>query len=261
MSWELHLLGRWQLTRRGTSQSVGSRQQRVIAALALLGPRPRTYIAGLLWPESSEHQAASSLRVAVFKIRHQLPGLLAETTDPLSLAENVNVDLDRLRDAVDSAVTGAEPAPGLTDLLYSAELLPGWYDDWLLFEQERLRQLRIAALESMARRHLGENRPEAAVAAAMSAAAIEPLRESAQALVIRGQMSAGNGAGARRTYEDFRRRLAEEMGIEPSTRLERLVTDEQLGNGRTLAASGPAAVTTMYRQPQQAMYRQPQKES
>lgn len=250
MSWELHLLGCWQLRWRGTSQSVGARQQRLIASLALLGPRSRSYLAGLLWPESTEQQAASSLRVTVFKIRHQLPGLLAEDAEPLRLSDDVYVDLDHLRDGADAALAGTEPTLGLTELLYSAELLPGWYDDWLLFEQERLRQLRIAALEALARRHLGEDRPEAAVAAAMSAAAIEPLRESAQALVIRGQVRAGNEAGARRTYEDFRRRLAEEMGLEPSTRLAQLVTAEPLEN-----AGARAVVHAAGRQ------RQPQKET
>ncbi|WP_369046853.1 AfsR/SARP family transcriptional regulator [Sinomonas sp. P10A9] len=230
MSWELHLLGCWQLDRRGTPQTVGARQQRLIASLALLGARTRRYLAGLLWPESTEEQAASSLRVTVFKIRHQLPGLLADGAEPLRLSDDVHVDVDRLRDGADSALAGTEPAAGLTDLLYAAELLPGWYDDWLLFEQERLRQTRIAALEALARRHLGEGRPEAAVAAAMRAAAIEPLRESAHALVIRGQVRAGNAAGARRTYEDFRRRLAEEMGLEPSTRLAQLLSAEPLEN-------------------------------
>lgn len=237
MSWELHLLGCWQLHARGTPQSVGSRQQRLIASLALLGPRSRGYLAGLLWPESTEQQAASSLRVTVFKIRHQLPGLLAGGSDPLRLSDDVYVDLDRLRDGADSALAGGEPPPGLTELLYSAELLPGWYDDWLLFEQERLRQLRIAALEALARRLLGDDRPEAAVAAAMHAAAIEPLRESSHALVIRGQVRAGNEAGARRTYDDFRRRLAEEMGLEPSTRLAQLAMGERLESAGARSAT------------------------
>ncbi|WP_235781474.1 AfsR/SARP family transcriptional regulator [Sinomonas notoginsengisoli] len=222
---------------------MGSRQQRLIASLALLGPRTRAYLAGLLWPDSTEQQAASSVRVTVFKIRHQLPGLLAENPDPLRLSDDVCVDLDRLRDGADSALAGAEPHPRLMQLLYSAELLPGWYDDWLLFEQERLRQQRLVALEAIARRHLQDDQPDAAIAAAMHAAAIEPLRESAQALVIRSQVRAGNTAEARRTYEDFRRRLAEEMGLEPSTRLERLVMGERLEHARTLTGA-PAAGTT-----------------
>lgn len=227
MSWELHLLGSWQLLLHGQPQTVGSRQQKLITCLALLGPRPRGHLAGLLWPESTEQQAAGSLRVALFKIRHQLPGLLTGDSDPLRLSSDVEIDTVRLRASVESIRSEAGPLrPDLTDLLYSAELLPGWYDDWVLFEQERLRQLRICALEALARRHLGEGRPDAAMTAAMHAAAIEPLRESANALMIRSQVRAGNLVAARRTLEDFRRRLATEMGLQPSPRLERLLIVE-----------------------------------
>ncbi|WP_141305628.1 AfsR/SARP family transcriptional regulator, partial [Sinomonas atrocyanea] len=167
--------------------------------------------------------AASSLRATVFRISHQLPGLLAEDRDPLCLSDEVRVDAHALRDAAQGALTGTEPLPGLAELLGYAELLPGWYEDWLLYEQERFRQLRMAALEAHAARLLGEGRHQAAIAAALHAAAIEPLDESAQALLIRGQVSAGNEAGAYRTYEDFRKRLAQEMGLEPSDRLTQLL--------------------------------------
>lgn len=228
MAWDLRLLGCWQLARDGAPHRVGLRQQKLIAALALLGPRPRGFLAGLLWPDSTEERATGSLRVTVHKIRHELAGLLAEDSGPLRLADQVRVDVTELRNGVEAIRAGAEVGPGVVDLLYAGELLPGMYDDWLLFEQERLRQLRISALEALARRHLGEGQPDAAVIAAMHAAAIEPLRESANALVIRGQLGSGNLAGARRTLDEFRHRLATELGLVPSPGLERLVVRDRV---------------------------------
>lgn len=231
MAWDLRLLGCWQLERDGAAHRVGVRQQKLIAALALLGPRPRGFLAGLLWPDSTEERATGSLRIAVYKIRHELAGLLAEDSGPLRLAAQVRVDVAELRAGAEAIRAGTEVDAGVVDLLYGGELLPGMYDDWLLFEQERLRQLRICALEGLARRHLGDGHPDAAVVAAMHAAAIEPLRESANALVIRGQLGSGNPAGARRTLDEFRHRLATELGLGPSPDLERLVVRNQLSSG------------------------------
>ena len=238
MEWELRLLGCWQLLCNGQATAVGARQQRLIAALALVGQRSRSYLAGLLWPESPERQASGSLRATLFKVRHQLPGLLDDGIDPVSLSTEVAVDVQALRRSAEAARTGIGIGAGIAEKLFSAELLPGWYDDWVVFQQERLREVRISALEAIARHHLGTDDPAAAVAAAMHAAAIEPLRESAHALMIRGQIHAGNAAGAHRTLEDFRRRLRDEMGLEPSRRLEAAIG----GNaGDELGLPGPLA--------------------
>lgn len=255
MDWELRLLGCWQLSCDGSVVAVGARQQRLITALALMGQRSRSYLAGLLWPDSSEHQASGSLRSTVFKVRHQLPGLLSDSLEPVALARSVVVDVTELRRSAEAARTDGLIERGIAERLYSAELLPGWYDDWVIFEQERLRELRIAALEAVARHYLHEDDPEAAVAAAMHAAAIEPLRESAHALMIRGQIHSGNTAGAHRTLEDFRRRLRDEMGLEPSRRLEAAIGGNSADD---FGLPGPLAAKS--RVPRLAAHRQPSKE-
>jgi hypothetical protein len=45
--WELDLLTHWQLRLAGKPVQVAFRQQRILAALALLGSRPRQVLAGL----------------------------------------------------------------------------------------------------------------------------------------------------------------------------------------------------------------------
>lgn len=224
MNWELRLLGCWQLMGNGMPAPVGSRQQRLITALALVGKRPRSYLAGLLWPESGEQQAAGSLRSTVFKVRHQLPGLLSDTLDPISLAPDVTVDVRHLRHRAELVRSGSAADPDFEELLFSAELLPGWYEDWVIFEQERLRAVRIATLEAIAGQHLDRDEPDAALVAARQASAIEPLRESARELIIRAHVRAGNLAAAYRTLSEFRAHLHDELGVEPSPRLRAALT-------------------------------------
>lgn len=217
--WELRLLGCWQLMKDGEPVTVGIRQQRLIALLALAGARPRSYLAGLLWPESSQSQAAGSLRAAVFKLRHELPGLLAQGVDPVSLCKGVQVDVLELRRAAETESPDALLVPGVEDLL-AGRLLPGWYDDWVIFQQERWQGFRIAALEAIARRRLDAGHSHGAVAAARRAAEVEPLRESAHDLLIRAHILSGDAVAAARTHERFRTVLWDEMGLRPSPRFQ-----------------------------------------
>jgi DNA-binding SARP family transcriptional activator len=100
--------------------------------------------------------------------------------------------------------------------LWSGDLLPGWYDDWVLHERERLRQLRLHALERAARIFLQERELDLAVALALEAVSAEPLRESANAVLISVYLAEGNVVDALRRYEQFRGQLHLELGLDPS---------------------------------------------
>jgi DNA-binding SARP family transcriptional activator len=225
--WHLSLLGAWRLRRGNTAVAVASREQRLLACLGLLGCRHRSFLAGLLWPRSSETQAAGNLRTSVWCISHAFPQLLRTGADTLELEESVSVDVKALQRQV-AAIQG-EPRARIPDSylesLGRADLLPGWYDDWVVFEQERFRQLRLGALESVARQHLEAGEPERAVIAALSAAGIEPLRESAHLLLVQAHLAAGNRAAAVRAYRLFSSRLSDELGVPPSDQLSGLVSE------------------------------------
>ncbi|MEX5301150.1 AfsR/SARP family transcriptional regulator [Kocuria sabuli] len=224
-AWRLQLLGTWALHCDGVAVQVPHRAQRLLTALALLDPRPRSYLAGQLWPDSTEEQAAGNLRNCIWKISHLFPDLLDRQKDPVLLRRDVVVDVHLLTAVFDPA--GAFPDPPYTkesiELLGKAELLPGWYDDWLLHDQERTRQLRVRALERMAELSLAAGHAATAVDAALAAAAIEPLRESAHRLLMQGHLAAGNRASAHRVYDRLHCRLGEELGILPSPELKSLI--------------------------------------
>lgn len=225
--WHLSLLGAWRLQQGNTTFQVASREQRLIACVGLLGCRHRSFLSGLLWPRSSEAQAAGNLRTTVWCISHTFPRLLHAAADTLELDESVSVDVASLRDYV--ALLRDQPGTSVPDSyldhLGRAELLPGWYDDWVVFEQERLRQVRLSALELMTRQYLAGNEPGKAVIAALSAINIEPLRESAHLLLVQAHLAAGNRAAAVRAYRMFSVRLQAELGVQPSPQLTGLVCE------------------------------------
>ncbi len=222
--WELKLLGYWQLKRDGQPIDVGIRQQRLIAALALLGARSRHFLAGRLWPDSSEAQAAGSLRASVFQVNHQLSNLLCFSNDSLFLDPAVTVDFQRVRWLIaDIENAGEQVTAAATDVLRDADLLPGWYDDWVIFEQERFQQQRLEALENLAKHFLFIGDLNHAIDAAHVAASIEPLRESAQLILLRGHLEAGNTAWALRAFHEFRTKLRTELGVSPSRRFAELL--------------------------------------
>lgn len=224
---QLRLLQTWQLSRDADVVHVAARQQRLITALAIAGPRPRSYLVGLLWPDKAEARALESLRVSVHLVSRQLPGLLVNDGAVLSLNSRVDVDLHRVRAGIRTlgqAGLNGNAAPCLS-LLRDAELLPGWYEDWVLFEQSRLSQERLHAFIIIARGSLARGDYETALEAAEAALEVEPLYESAVGLLIQAESRQGNATAALRAYEKYRAKLQEEMGLTPSDAIFQLVSE------------------------------------
>jgi DNA-binding SARP family transcriptional activator len=106
-----------------------------------------------------------------------------------------------------------------TMITMRGELLPDWYDEWLLGERERLWQLRLHALEDAARQLIANGAYARAIDAGLRAIATEPLRESAHELVITAHIAEGNTYEACRQFERLVTVLHDEIGVEPSARL------------------------------------------
>jgi DNA-binding SARP family transcriptional activator len=155
--------------------------QRLLAFLALKGrPLHRAYIAGRLWIDHSQEHADGCLRTTLWRMG-QLPCPVVDVTSRhLALAADVVVDARELEACIERVLhNGAAPLSGDIDLLIqAAELLPDWYDDWVFHERERLRQLRLVALEAAGEGLIGEGRYSDAAVAALAATASDPFPES-----------------------------------------------------------------------------------
>ncbi|MFI7608124.1 BTAD domain-containing putative transcriptional regulator [Micromonospora sp. NPDC049366] len=213
----LHLLGGFRLL-HGTAPVVVPRGlQRVIALIGLRPGATRSQLAGLLWPDVSEERALSSLRTALWRLRQDPCCPLEVTADTVRLDPTVWLDVDeltgtaaRVRDGVDPRAAAGALAAGRHDLL------PGWYDDWVLLERERLRQLRLHMLEQVAGQHLTAGRHGEALEAALEAMAAEPLRETPHRLVVRIHLAEGNAFEAVHAFYVYRDLLLRELRLEPS---------------------------------------------
>ena len=205
----------------------------MLAFLGVRGRSGRTEVAGTLWPEAIEARAQASLRTVLWRIKAMDTPLIVGR-ETLALADEVEVDV---RDFVASAravlteAAGPPPQPRLSALTFAGELLPGWYEDWVLFERERLRQLQMHALEAVAERLTQAKRHSEAIEAAMVAVRLEPLRESATRALISAHLAENNVVEAVRKFESFRDELTHELGVEPTPDLERLVQSGLEGSG------------------------------
>jgi DNA-binding SARP family transcriptional activator len=228
--WNLELFGAWHLWRAGADYEMRSREQRLVAVLALQGRRRRSYLAGILWPDSTEARAGASLRAAICRTDQNAPGLLLHDHHEVGLDPALRVDVRDFSEYVWRLCTTHKPAPAPDEdpreflrLLRHGDLLPGWYDDWVIYERARLQQLQVQALEVAADRMLTRGQLTAAFIAASAAVTIEPLRESAQRTLIRIHLHNGNYHAALRDYREFRLRLRRELGIAPSSQMLALV--------------------------------------
>jgi SARP family transcriptional regulator, regulator of embCAB operon len=229
--WALRLIGGWHLGRGCDEYIVPRRQQRLIALLAVRGSLRRSVAASLLWPDGSDVQGSNCLRGTICQVSRQLPGLLAVESGRIRLASDVEDDLGAIRMQLDGQVDvqGAAAASRI-QLLGRCELLPGWYDDWVLEAQDQWRIMRVEALQQLAAHLLERGDTPGAVEAAASVMQIDPLDEEAQQLVLRAQLAEGNRVLALRGYADFSSRYFSELGVPPSFSTGQLL--EQAFDGR-----------------------------
>lgn len=238
--WHLVLFGGWRLNGRGPPAALCRREERLLAYLALNGPAPRLVTAEALWPETTEPHALSNLRTTAHRVRNACAGLLAPTLDPLDLSETTLVDVRQFRTlACPSEPTDLPEAERDKILLGSGDLLPGWYDGWVLFEQERLTRQRLERLDQETFGALEADDPARALRLAHCATELDPLCESAQRALIQVHLRMGNRIRALRVYHQFRSRSHHEYGIEPSPLLEQLI-EPLLGQADGFSRGGRA---------------------
>ena len=208
--------------------------QRLVVLLALRERMvSRAAIAGSLWPDASTDLAAMRLRTAIARLDPVARRAVEVTSTGMKLDARCAVDY---RDARAQAHEMLEPEHGSPQrsavqtresiAVMCLELLPDSYDDWVLDEAEDWRLLRAAALEALAASLSADNRPHLAMGAARAAIRNEPLRETAQATLIRLHLVAGNQQEALRVYERFEAALYEALQLSPSPMLQALIATD-----------------------------------
>lgn len=198
----LNLLGRFQVLVDGHQIRLPDTVQRLLVFLALHDrPQPRLVVSGNLWPEKPDGRASANLRSALWRARvPDGPALVTADASSLALSKVVATDW-RTMEATGWSLVERRPEEPLSRSVrdrFLEELLPGWYDDWVIMERERLGQLRLHFLESFIDALLREARYAEALDTALRLVAVDPERERSQATLGRVYEAEGSLARARR---------------------------------------------------------------
>jgi DNA-binding SARP family transcriptional activator len=151
MSFKIYLLGQFKLQANEQANDLPielpSRPAQSLFAYLVLNAgvtHRREKLASLLWPEASETNARSYLRQALWRIRKALLSGSLSWEDYLHISD-INVTFDNQSDYwldADQLLksTGEKSVEQLIAIvqLYRGELLPGFYDEWVVFERDRL---------------------------------------------------------------------------------------------------------------------------
>jgi DNA-binding SARP family transcriptional activator len=216
---------------------VAPASQRVVCFLAFQ-PRPvrRGFISGSLWFDTDERHASACLRSALWRL-HPL-GLVCASNTHLWLNPAVQVDLRQVVADALEVLRGDRDGDlaGIARELIEVgdDILSGWYEDWVIVERERFRQLRLHALDRIGEGLIEAGRWYDALQVGLAATSAEPLRESAHRLLVRVHLLQGNVAEAIRQYGLYADMLRRELGGRPSPAMRSLLAPF-VGEGASVA--------------------------
>jgi predicted ATPase/DNA-binding SARP family transcriptional activator len=226
---ELSLLGTVTIRRNGAeiSEPIPAKSQALLFYLAVTGrPHSREKLAGLLWGEKSEVKAKANLRKALSILRRLCEDALIITRPTVSFDHNSDYWLDVA--VLESALAANELAPEKLEPLreaaelYRGEFLEGFsvrqatgFEEWVLGERERLRQLAIQGLQRLSEAYATQGKYAAGIECANRLLALEPWQEEAHRQLMTLLARSGQQSAALAQYETCRRVLAEELGVEP----------------------------------------------
>ncbi|MCU0506985.1 MAG: ABC transporter substrate-binding protein [Anaerolineae bacterium] len=220
---------------RGPLDVPQARFQRMLAYLLLNRSAlpTRHQLAFLFWPDTSERQALGNLRTLIHRLRESFPiiarylDLDSETLKWQMPVELDVADFENARQAASDARAAARPdleEGALAALVraYSGELLPGYYDDWLSAERERLHAAYLEGLERLATLLEDNGRHGEAALLAQTLLRADGLRESGHRLLMRIQLAQGDRTAALRAYHTCAALLRRELGVDPDAETQAL---------------------------------------
>ncbi len=244
---KLTLLGRFEFSAAGGVVDLrGAKDRALLAFLAMAqgAAQSRDRLAGLLWSEHGERQARNSLKQALMRLRQALgpahaPILLADRQSVGLDQAAIDVDavnLERLvrQDSIDTLVRASSlyRGPFLDDLSVSDRA----FEEWLLMERQRLRDLCERALSRVMKLALAGDSLSVAAEAAKQMLTLDPLNEQGYRTLM---LVHADEAQSLRLYEMLRERLNRELGIQPEPATDQLYEEIR----RKRAAVTPAIVS------------------
>src|SRR5215211_797271 len=213
----------------------GRQGRRLFAYLLCHRQQPVTpeELAEALWRDTPPPAWGSALHALISKLRRLLDQVGdGDTLDLtgghgnylLRVGQGVWIDREAVAEAIDEAeawlrsgdVKRAWGPSNIAAISARRPFLPGEEGDWIERERARLHAILVRALDCLVDIWFANDEPALAVDAARGSIALEPFRETGYQRLIRLHKALGNRAEALRVYEDCRRLLSSELGVDPS---------------------------------------------
>jgi DNA-binding SARP family transcriptional activator len=255
---QFQVLGPLRVTRAGSTVNLGPSQQRMVMAVLLTNANHslgRQQLIDAVWDDPPAW-AVNLLQRHVSRLRHALEPDRTARSGPSILqwseaGYRLAVPPKSLDLAIfDETVRGARAARLAGDLARAAELLDSALDLWhgplcdglsspfLDAERARMDERRVSVVEDhMELGVLLGSQPEV-IEQLRRLVEEHPFRERLHRLLMQALYRADRSADALAAYQDARRALREELGIEPSVELQKLHT-QVLNKDPTLLSSAP----------------------
>jgi DNA-binding SARP family transcriptional activator len=236
----------------------GHKAQELLCYLLLYRDQPhaREKLSTLLWGGKSDNQSRKNLRQALWQLQASISSqATGRTNQPLLLVDSNWIQFNAEANAwidiaeFEQAFTGLQSVPGralgkqraqslekVVDL-YHGDLLEGCYEDWCLYERERLQNMYLAMLEKLIAYCEVHNRYPAGLAYGERILRLDGARERTHRRLMRLQYLAGDRTKALRQYERCVGALADELGVGPAARTVKLyeqIRSEQLLEGSNI---------------------------
>src|SRR4249919_435434 len=216
--------------------SLGGPKPRALLAVLLLHPNevvPADRLIDELWGEDSAERAAAALRVNVSRLRKALPHDVLSTRSPgyVLRVEPDELDLHRFERLVDEgrsllarglAADASERLRGALSLWRGPALADFAYESFAQAAIARLEEIRLAAVELRIEADLALVRHDELVGELEALVAEHPLHERLQMYLMTALYRSDRQAEALDAYQEARRALVDELGIEPSPALQEL---------------------------------------
>jgi DNA-binding SARP family transcriptional activator/ABC-type oligopeptide transport system substrate-binding subunit/streptogramin lyase len=231
---EFRLLGPVEALRDGRPVVLGGAKLRALLGLLLLHANEvvsRDRLIDALWPDRAPGTAAHSLDVQVSRLRKAFEPealLLTRSGGYVLEIEREQIDVhrfERLLEGGRKANAAGNPSEALEALEGALALWRGRalsdlaYEPFAQEEIERLEELRLVALEERIDAELALARHDTAISELEALAAKHPHRERLRGQLMLALYRSGRQAEALRVYLETRKRLVEELGLEPGQRL------------------------------------------
>ena len=237
---EVRLLGQFFINLDSASIQINSRPAQSLLSYLLINSGKsfrREKLAGLLWPETSDANARNNLRQAIWRVRKSLETNNSESqpfflVDDLTVAFNAdaNFSLDVVR--LEAKVEDETPLVELIEIvsLYEGELLPGFYDDWIILERERLQSLFETRMDLLINRLVKMQNWSEVIEWSERWIASGSVPEPAYRNLMIAHAGRGAMSSVAAAYQRCEEAMRDELGLEPSEATQ--VLFEQLKSGK-----------------------------